>query len=810
MLRRAKVGFRIRKRPANNEIINNTTIVQASEVDTPGTTQFVNDALSRVAVRTNVEGLPSSLLDATKTGISDDIHTFLAKPLLLSSGTWNTQIANDILTSVQTPTDLLAYDIFQQKVKGFLGFKATTIIKLQVNATKFQQGRLLMVFIPQGGVVGSYPGMRLRSLMAVTQLPRIEMDVSCDTEITMEIPYVSPSPYYNLVTEDNPVGKLYVVVYSPLLSGPSGADHVDYTLWGSFKDVEMVTPVFKPEMGRPGKAPAVAESDAIGSNSLSSTLAGGAAVAKMFMGVPMLSNLMGPTNWFISAASKTASAFGYSKPSSEDAVTKMYNVEQFNMVNADGVDVAPKLAMASDHAVGALSGYGGSTLDEMAVSHIVSIPAYYTALTWNSSQAGGINLWTTLVEPHKFAIEGTKVGTGGTYTWRDSTPVAYIGKHFALWRGSFVFTFKIVKTGFHSGRLLFYFNPTGINPVLSLADTQYCYREILDVREKSEWTFTVPYASTRQYHRSAYTNYNISSDEDPLGRVGLIVLNDLVRPETASESVQILIEVSGGPDFEYAAPRDARVIPFVDETWAAQMGEVVESTAQGTVDCTQCNVVVGNGMVESPTLDPAFYCIGERVLSLLQLMKRYSYMRFGGDYSVLSQDGYAIRPYSVWYQRSSSTLIPDGVGPISDPLCSISPMYAYSRGSVRIGFVPKSVGDDLDLAPWVASSFLSYNSKIVDNVPNPVQDNEASYFFPPGSRNMKFYQVPNYLPNHCRLVRPNSSDYTDTIDQFSSLVKTAVAQIPARTTKIIFMRSVGEDFNLAYFVGTPRTIFNAL
>lgn len=783
----------------------------APPVETPGSTQVVNDGVSRVAVRTDVGRIPSSLLAATQTGFADDIHSFLAKPILLTSGTVTTaQVAGDIISTELVPNDLLNTSIYQQKVRGFLGFRATTVIKIQMNSNKFQAGRLIGVFVPQAGIADTYPGMRLRSLTAITQLPRIEADISMDTEVTMEIPYVSPSPYFNLTSGSNPVGKFYLMIYSPLNLGIGGSDHVDFTVWGSFKDVELVTPTFRPEMGRPGKGSVANESDSVNSKSLSSVLAAGSAVARVFTGVPMLSNLMGPSNWFLSATAKAAAAFGYSKPSSESPMTKFIQVGQYNMANADGIEVAPKLGVASDNSVGILPGYGGSDLDEMTISHLVQIPAFWTNVQWSDSAAAGTSLLTMNLEPSTFAVYGSSVGTTVTRPYADDTPVAYPARLFTYWRGSFTFTLKIVKTSFHSGRLLFWFNPAPTIIIPTLAETEYCYRQIIDVREKSEFTFTVPFASTKQYHLTQSV-FATPTELDSYGTAGIYVLNDLVHPPTVSSDVQILIEVSGAPDFEYAVPRRIAFAPLIEQTWESQMGDVIGPTASGTIDCTQCDVAVGGATVVPSTLDPSYYCMGERVLSLLQLMKKYSYCRYYNDlFSGGESTVHTIKPYVLYYIRSSEPATPvDFAGPFLDPYSVVGPMYAYSRGSMRMAFTPFTgtnvIAND---SPWNAYAHVTNNNatyNISTGVP-VYSGNLLIHTFPGSTRSTKFVSLPSYADNYCRLNRPNTGNLTTQVDEFSCDVALQVNQIPATSNRIIWMRAVGEDFNLAYFLGTPRVV----
>lgn len=71
------------------------------------------------------------------------------------------------------------------------------------------------------------------------------------------------------------------------------------------------------------------------------------------------------------------------------------------------------------------------------------------------------------------------------------TPVAGLANVFAYYRGSLIFTFKLAKTRFHTGRLLIAFSPgTDIVDLLgnrsttavnSMTTTNYLHREFVDI-----------------------------------------------------------------------------------------------------------------------------------------------------------------------------------------------------------------------------------------------------------------------------------------------------------------------------------------
>lgn len=67
-------------------------------------------------------------------------------------------------------------------------------------------------------------------------------------------------------------------------------------------------------------------------------------------------------------------------------------------------------------------------------------------------------------------------------------PATFIAQQFEYCRSSIRVTIKVVKTGFHSGRLMFWYNPNydgGGTTVPTVVNSTYILREFLDIRENS-------------------------------------------------------------------------------------------------------------------------------------------------------------------------------------------------------------------------------------------------------------------------------------------------------------------------------------
>lgn len=753
-------------------------MVSTSETDSNirnATTIMSNDAEVVTASFTSETTLPISLKSSTNVGVMDSLKDFLCKPLYLTQVNWNTQPSNTMLYNVDIPDVPFADQLYQTKVLGFLGFRATTVFRIQVNGQKFQQGRLLVHFIPQAGVVGVNPGYRNRSLVAKTQQPRVELDLSTDTEAVLEVPYVSPNPYYNIQDGSGMIGRFYVSVYSPLRTG-TGSNNATISMWVNFKDVELVTPTF-PHVQMAGgvKGSNISEQEnkstmtPLSSQNLTNTI------------VSTLTSIVGMPAWAEAAAKGAARAMGYSAPNTETTSSKVTTRLGNTLAVCDLADNSAKVSLSGCNKLAAMDSFAGTNIDECALSHLFSIPSFYTSIEFTLANAVGDVLHANNVEPCSYqqSLSILEPVTGYTANYKDKSPLCYFSNFFRYWRGSIKIRMKAVKTDFHSGRLLVCYTPGSVTTP-TLDQTDFLLREIVDLREKSEWEFTLPFASTRQYHTVGYAD--TTAPADPVGKFYIFVLNTLQAPDTCSGNVQILLEASGGDDFEVAVPQPLTqsggewVVPYSNSTWSsAQMASV----------------------------DHSAYCMGESVKSLYQLLKRDVPAA-----AIANGTGtYALGPFYLnSLSASSGTSLT--LQFIQDYFNAFSQCFMYSRGGVRIKIrrlSAQSVQYDMRVTynPQPGNFGSTTNSTIIALVSAP---GTAQVLGAQGQRTFLDVEIPGYAPNFMRLNRTATDNSNPTVDQYTPIGHVVVSALTTDSDNIY--RSVADDFQLGYFIGTPAVFIN--
>jgi len=604
-------------------------------------------------------------------GLRRDLHEnrvhslidYLQRPIRVTDGSWSTsQAANTELFSFSLPEDAISTsDMFANKMQGFLGFRAKACVKVQINAQRFQQGRLLLHYVPNGQVQKLRESIIMQNLTLKTQTPRVEIDCSTTTSAILEMPYVSPYTHFNFQDYTGPIGNFHMCVYSPLVSTASST--VSYTVWVWFEDIELSFPTYEftpqAEVFRPqGISEAVtsagrAVASVVGVGSISEAelaktgpgpvgrvAATVSAAADALTSVPMLAPFAKPASWIASIVGGLANVFGWSNPNNNTPSSKI-SVEAFNHVqNVDGLDNAKKLALFADNAVDVLPGFSGTNTDEMAIAHVARIPCFISNFSWSESQAVDTVVTSMPLALTELCTNATISDGTTNHTVTSFAPMSYVANAFRYWRGSVTFTFKVIKTEFHSGRLQFSYAP-GFTGSYNALQANYTYREVFDLRYSNEFSVTIPYAHTRPYAEFA----------EILGTWWLTVAVPLVSPDTVYNALDILLEVSAGPDFEVAAPDDLKYVPVAvytsqSEEFVPQLGEN-EATDEGEATRSDAYSPLATSDLNSGGLASAAACIGERILSLRTLLKRHSILMTFSSTSIVPSPILNIVPTNI-------------------------------------------------------------------------------------------------------------------------------------------------------------------
>jgi hypothetical protein len=799
---------------AGGSFVPTRTADSSESFPATSTTRSTNDAAAPKTTITAFKDVDSSILTGPETGASQEVRNFLGKPQLIASGVFSTTDTIPInLVSGLFPADIIAnFPVWKNKLSGNLAFRGKTVFTLQVNANRFQQGRYIFAWIPSGGSndvtapFSLWTQMHSANLCQFTQLPHVEIDLNCDTQAVLEVPLINNTgwtPLTSFIGGNYKNGVYMLRPYSPLVA-PTGSTTANWLLYVHFEDVEFKMPVVPQAGGTRTKVirrstPEKSEQEP---GIISGFLVKAQTAANILTAVPLLSSIAAPASWALGIAAKVASTFGWGKPhdySNTNRVSR-YIMPRYN--NADTMDTGTKLSVFDSNAIEETA-FAGTDLDELSIGYIVSIPAWFKTISWAETNVEGTLIGSFDMTPHVYAIQSIR----GVNTINFPTPLAWVSNFFSLWRGSFKLTFKLVKTEFHTGRLQVSFYPAeygngnNVPAVPSILDTAFLHREIIDIRYGNEFSVMIPYTSLLPYR-------DVFGNGRNMGYTYLHVLNPLVAPSSVSSTVTILCEISGGPDFEFAYPRTLDNRP---------VAVVVPQSGGSENICEIVSTEIGNSKLED-TLTPARLCIGERVLSLRSLIKRFNVL--AGPINV-PNFWFTFIPFSIPISYLPASNVEQGseLNGNVDVYSQISLCFALQRGSIRYKFL--STNPDANQTMFIRMSPIqttvsglyangNFQDQTLPVLANQNYGNGDNNTFVhkgiSGGLEVDFPYYGKSFSHPTAAVMTNSVAGTIVNYDFTNTAPGTVASIyyplPAHSVSNIW-RAAGEDFSLGLFVSVP-------
>jgi hypothetical protein len=609
------------------------------------------------------------ITSTTQIPISEDnISDFFKKKVEVSTVTWSS--VSGILTVLDTiyiDQQLNSRPIWSNKLSGYLCFRGTAVLTVQINATPFMQGALYLAWKPyvnNDPDYGIYDRMHALSPVNLSQLPGHLMTISTDT-IEVRIPYVGPVEFYR--RDDNDAwkwGALALVVYSPLRSGTS--ESVTVKTWLSFDDVQVKVPYY-PQMNV-SKIPrgSVSEQEDTGTSSgtllrIKEIVSSSSELAKD------ISTLCTPPAWLSEFNELNAKAMGWSKPNNSGELHRMVKNLYFFGVNSDGADISQPMSLRADNKLQLMPSLGPFKGDEMNIDFIKSRWSYINTFTWNLSSTGGELLFSGEHRPSIWT-QHTDLPTGPSSSKRiyNMTPVCFLSQYFQYWRGDLEFKFVFVKTGFHSGALSITYVPGKDASAMSYSSAPYNLRTVVDIQEAEDFCFSIPYSLPDNF-----TDWLVKA-----GHMYVHVLNPLKAPSTVSSSVEVLVYVRGAENLSFQGLRNdgPRAVYYTQGAETENIG-CVEDGGLGNSD-----EGIMNSQFEALS-------IGEKVTSLKQIILRMEKVGLTSTVTGITQLGIKTNSTNIfgWQTSGVPAYYTRVTAPALQPtlLDTFMCCFLFQRGSTR-------------------------------------------------------------------------------------------------------------------------------
>jgi hypothetical protein len=296
-----------------------------------------------------------------------------------------------------------------------------------------------------------------------------------------------------------------------------------------------------------------------------------------------------------------------------------------------------------------------------------------------------------------------------------------------------------------------------------------------------------------------------------MGQISIRVIDPLVAPDTVASTVTILVEMSMGPDAEFA---------LLDNKPKCVVNPIVYQSAVESSVCALGSKMIGDsthGVFQTETAQAA---IGEKIISFRALLKKFTPIldRFSNyapaRYLSVHPHSFAVTEHTtlpaLWVTRQ-----------LNDLLGELTSFYAFSRGSVRLKYNPninssKSVMAFLDYSSIAyddnASAVVQRSANTIGNTSGDPADhaNTSTFVISPYGTNNIEVQTPQYTLLHSRA----NADLGASLSRRMIFSRTSTAprhgvtfmhnnEDPEDVIDGDIYRATGDDHNLSGFISIP-------
>lgn len=483
-----------------------------------------------------------SVADHTWT-ISDTAN----RPTLVATKVWaQSEAVGHVINTYKIPWDLLTSSVMQSGFQKFEFFNGDINIKITPNSNRFNQGLLMVNFIPMMAVSDELSFMH--SASRYYNMRALFIDAAVNNEVNLKIPYMHIKDFLPLGINDPEIdflGTLIITVLSPLVATDTSAsvglnimawfDSPVFRIPAAEQHVIPTLPL-KSQLARNPKHLArlldsiSEELQAIPQMDIVGALVGGA--------IPSIVNkLLPPTNpqpdldspnTFTGAPSSTLGSIAASK--------YVTNHERFAL---DPSNVAKPSPSDFD-----------SNASEMDFSHLLSIPSLMDVVDWKTSDAAGTIIWTSYIGPFS---KMEKMTNGSAYS---VSALDYFSAPFAFWSGGIKYNLKLITNMIATGRLALEIHYGSYTTDATLASGTGQYVNYIDAANAERQFHTdVSYIASTQRRRVGHGTHLYNKPHDYyIGVLALRVINPLSSPSNLSQTAQIFIDVSAADNYRLYYP----------------------------------------------------------------------------------------------------------------------------------------------------------------------------------------------------------------------------------------------------------------
>jgi hypothetical protein len=747
---------------------------------------------------------------------SSDLQSFLKRPVRIYTGSWSTSSgAGDEFTLYPWQLFLNTLAI-KNKLQNYTYLRGNLHVKVMMNASPFYYGAMLVNYTPMESF-HQRTLERTNNLYFIpeSQKPGVFIYPQENVGAELSLPFYYHKNFLDISSNSDVqnFGTLKGIRYTPLRSanGASGVG-ATYQIYAWMDDVVLAGPTTKLVLQ---------SKDEYGNGPVSGPASTLARLAGLLKSVPLIGPYATATEVGARAVSGIAQIFGFTNVPVIDPAAPIMAQPTPQLASAQIGHVVQKMTIDPKNELTVDNGaVGFSNADELAIESFCTRQSYLTKTTWTTTSLANADLFTTSVNPAMMDVFTDVKSTRIAFT-----PMGLCSRMFRHWRGDIIFTFRVVSSKYHKGRLQVAFDPAVNPPVQAASDLGPLVQNVIyDLGQaQEEFEFRVPYSAATSWLRRnntvgprwATNGTLITSTSEDNGLLTLRVLTPLTAPVSTS-SVDILISVRGAENIEFSNPDSSNM--QLTSQWNVQSQDERMPGVEDSI------IATGGDTTEIISARNRVY-MGEQVRTLRHLLRRFSYIDFvnllgvgsGLVYGTFTRFPPSFGPETRGIHSAAigaGATVPFNLTTVT-PYHLITSCFLGQRGSTQWVITSRSldcadvratrVGTGIaTVTPW---SLISGVSSSVAQWRNIIDSSSGSAIMNSNNSNGLVISVPDMSGYKFHSTAPGMGTYvaTDPASDMESIALSTNSTIVTDGSKGGFNRyfAVGTDFNVVYFMYVP-------
>jgi hypothetical protein len=617
--------------------IDNTNFMDDDVYTLQSAREYVTQAPSVMETEnfTSVAAQPGSLVgvsndeDSTFDSVtmSDNmLGSFLSRPALID---------RIIITNNTRPflfifpwTEYFKSPAIVRKTSNYAWVRGRLHVRFEVTGSPFKTGKIMCSYMPNLAGPEEVPRSRTGGLNTIVQSQRMKifLNVTNGQGGDMILPFFHPYDYLSVgLPNYDFMGRIDITPLATISSINSfNQEEVTISVYAHLEDVKLVGPTFLSNF-------ALQSSYETGPVSKPASVISN--ISNRLRDIPVIGPYMRATSKVAGITASVAAMLGYCRPIGLEDDKRVITKTVGNMANANVIDTAYKLSLdAKQERTLDPRTVGLSGKDELAILNVVSIESIIGSFDWTVSDPSDKLLFISYVSPVMYTTDFNSEPTVSLAL----TPSCVISQCFKYWRGGMKFRFLANNSALYRGKLKIVYEPANISLLTSPAlNTNYTY--IMDLVDTDDFTVCINWCNQSHYLQCFNANpltevwdtteSLIQRPEYMNGIIRVYVMNSLSSPGDVPAFCTCTVLTSMCDDADFAVPSTANLGNF----------QVFQSQSSYEGDPLSAHEEVGPSGTSILGKDKEFgddqgddhqnvVWFGEKIISMRQMMKRYSHV----------------------------------------------------------------------------------------------------------------------------------------------------------------------------------------